>query len=132
MSGVCAGGPVAIDLFPNMVGIGVGALSDYSGSDGYVGGAEPGARYTFEGTHRYIDWWGSFGTANLINSPNWQAGPLLSYAWPAVIWRLDKSWALGAGFMYQKLSGDAADSPVVKDRGNANQFIGGLGLGYLW
>lgn len=247
-----AGGPIAVDIFPNLAGIGVGALSDYSGSNDYVGGAAPGVRYTFEGTRRYVDWWGAFGTANLINSPNWQAGPLLSYrfgrkdvkdpvvrlmhevdntleaggfvsyvhintqgvpwrarlavgslwdlgdvysgatvigwasfwlplsqtvfvglggglthagadfmnayygvtqadaaasglpafnagkgvknwyAWPAVIWKLDKSWALGAGLMYQRLAGDAADSPIVKDRGNANQFIGGIGLGYLW
>lgn len=33
-----AGGPVAIDIFPDMAGIGVGALSDCSGSNDCVGG----------------------------------------------------------------------------------------------
>jgi outer membrane scaffolding protein for murein synthesis (MipA/OmpV family) len=30
------------------------------------------------------------------------------------------------------VTGDAGDSPVVKDRGDANQWIGGVGLAYIW
>jgi outer membrane protein len=41
-------------------------------------------------------------------------------------------WFVGAGFMYQRLLDDAADSPIVDDRGTANQFSGGVGVGYTW
>ncbi len=39
---------------------------------------------------------------------------------------------VGAGLIYSRLLGDAADSPIVKDRGDANQFIFGIGSAYSW
>jgi MipA family protein len=33
---------------------------------------------------------------------------------------------------YSRLIGDAADSPIVKDRGDENQFFGGIGLSYTF
>ena len=39
---------------------------------------------------------------------------------------------IGAGVIYSRLLGDAADSPIVKDRGDANQFIFGIGSAYSW
>lgn len=60
------------------------------------------------------------------------AGLRQMYGWPAVIWQFHPSWAAGAGLFYQRLVGGAADSPIVKDRGSADQFTGGLGVGYLW
>ncbi len=38
----------------------------------------------------------------------------------------------GAGVFYSRLLGDAADSPVVADRGSANQWIAGAGVAYTW
>lgn len=46
--------------------------------------------------------------------------------------RFAPDWYIGAGFYYQRLVGDAADSPVVADRGSANQWYGGLGIAYSW
>jgi outer membrane protein len=60
------------------------------------------------------------------------AGLKSFYAYPAVIWQFHPSWAAGAGLFYQRLVGGASDSPIVKDRGSADQFTGGVGLGYLW
>jgi len=45
---------------------------------------------------------------------------------------LSPDWHLGAGVRYQRLLGDAKDSPVVDERGDANQWVFGVGLGYAW
>lgn len=249
---VRAQGMVPVDIFPNLVGIGVGVTPDYNGSDDNVFGFAPGVRYQFKDSHRFAEWWGIFGDINLINSPNWQFGPMLSfrfgredvdddvvdllpdvdntweagvfgsytylntqgipwrvrvgggvlwdvgnvydgynafgwaslwvplsrqvffglgggasygddkfmqtyygvtpagsaasglpvytagsgmknwYVWPALIWQFDKNWAAGVGAFYQRLINDATDSPVVSQRGTANQLTGGVGIGYLW
>jgi len=42
------------------------------------------------------------------------------------------AYSTGAGLFYQRLVGGAADSPIAKDRGSADQWIGGVGLGYIW
>jgi MipA family protein len=41
-------------------------------------------------------------------------------------------WLVGAGLMFMRLVGDAADSPIVDDRGTPNQLSGGLGVAYAW
>jgi outer membrane protein len=51
------------------------------------------------------------------------------YAWPAVIVRLSARWFAGTGAFYQRLTGDAADSPIVTERGSPNQWTG-VGVGY--
>ena len=45
---------------------------------------------------------------------------------------MSKTWHLGLGARYQGLQGDAKDSPVVDERGDSNQWIYGIGLGYAW
>ncbi len=52
-------------------------------------------------------------------------------AWPAVVWRLNESWAVGGGLAYTQILGDSADSPIVQ-RGSRNQLIGGIGIAYTW
>lgn len=52
-------------------------------------------------------------------------------AWPALVWRFRENWALGGGMAYTQLASDAANSPIVQ-RGSRNQFIGGLGIAYIW
>jgi len=45
---------------------------------------------------------------------------------------LSRSWHVGAGILYSRLLSEAADSPVVDDRGSANQILGGVGFVYSW
>jgi len=45
---------------------------------------------------------------------------------------ITKNWVAGTGVMYSRILGDAADSPVVDIRGDKDQLIYGLGLGYVW
>lgn len=44
---------------------------------------------------------------------------------------LSKEWVLGAGLRYGRITGDAADSPLVDQRGSENQVIGGIGVAYI-
>lgn len=46
--------------------------------------------------------------------------------------RLAKQWMVSTGARYEKLQGDAKDSPVVAARGNDTQWIYGVGLSYLY
>jgi len=43
---------------------------------------------------------------------------------------LRKGWALVAGGTYSRLFGRYADSPIVRDAGDRNQWLGGLGVAY--
>jgi len=61
-----------------------------------------------------------------------ESGVRQVYAWPAVIVRLSEHWFGGAGAFYQRLTGDAADSPIVTQRGDPNQWSAGVGVGYAW
>jgi len=54
------------------------------------------------------------------------------YAWPALVYQLTPSWYLGAAVFYQRMAGKAGDSPIVTERGDANQWTWGLGAGYAW
>jgi MipA family protein len=47
-----------------------------------------------------------------------------------VDYRFAKNWMLGTSVGFTRLIGDAADSPVTDDEGNANQFFGGVMIGY--
>jgi outer membrane protein len=48
------------------------------------------------------------------------------------IFSFSPNWHVGAGLVYSRLLGDAEDSPVVDDRGSANQLFAGVGLAYAW
>jgi outer membrane protein len=54
------------------------------------------------------------------------------YAWPALLVPLSPQWIVGAAAFYQRLTGDAAASPIVTQRGTPNQWTVGLGVGYAW
>lgn len=47
-------------------------------------------------------------------------------------YQISKHWALGGQVEYQRLLGDAADSPIVDEQGSRNQFVIGLGLNYTF
>lgn len=48
------------------------------------------------------------------------------------IFSFSENWHVGGGVIYTRLLGDAADSPVVDDRGSRDQFFAGLGVAYAW
>jgi len=50
----------------------------------------------------------------------------------AAVLHLSESWHLAAGVQWRPLLGDAADSPIVEERGEKNQWIYGLGAAYSW
>jgi outer membrane protein len=52
--------------------------------------------------------------------------------WAAALLHLSPQWHLGAGVMYSRLVGDAADSPLVSDEGSNNQWVYGVGTLYAW
>jgi outer membrane protein len=60
------------------------------------------------------------------------AGVRQAYAWPAIIVRLNRQWFAATGVFYQRLTGDAANSPIVTQRGDRNQWTAGGGIGYAW
>jgi outer membrane protein len=66
------------DLIPNFVGVGVGSTSQYSGSTHSVIGVLPGARYKFEGSERFVEWYGPLADVNVLDSREWQFGPALN------------------------------------------------------
>jgi outer membrane scaffolding protein for murein synthesis (MipA/OmpV family) len=46
--------------------------------------------------------------------------------------QVDPKWLVTVAGRYERLLGDAADSPVVKDRGDENQWIIGIAASYLF
>ncbi len=48
------------------------------------------------------------------------------------MWHLNQAWHIADGFDYKLLLGDAADSPVVDQRGDENQISAGVSLLYSW
>ncbi len=52
--------------------------------------------------------------------------------WLGMIWQFDKHWYGGALVYLQCLTNDAADSPIVTQRGTRNQLTYGAGIGYAW
>ena len=62
---------------------------------------------------------------------SYQAGAGLRDARAAAIFiqPISPEWAVGAGLLYARILGDAADSPVTRDR---NQLYGGIGIVRFW
>lgn len=48
------------------------------------------------------------------------------------IFYLNKNWLVSAGVRGSVLSGDPADSPIVDQRGDSTQWVGGIGVGYAF
>ena len=45
---------------------------------------------------------------------------------------LNPRWRIVGGTIYSRLVADAADSPVVAQRGSADQFTAGVGVASAW
>ena len=72
--------------------------------------------------------------ANASGLPAYTAGAGVRqfFAWPSIVIQLEEHWFAGAGGFYQRLTGDAAGSPIVTQRGDRNQWTVGAGIGYAW
>ncbi len=51
---------------------------------------------------------------------------------PVLVMHLSQHWHLAAGIRYSRLLSDAEDSPLVDDRGSADQLAAGVGVIYSW
>jgi outer membrane protein len=71
--------PFGIDNVPNIVGVGVGMLPDYQGSDDYMVGGAPFLKYTPEKTEYYALLIGPELYVNIINHPWLRFGPCVNY-----------------------------------------------------
>jgi outer membrane scaffolding protein for murein synthesis (MipA/OmpV family) len=65
-----------VESAPTMIGLGIGAVPQYPGSEDMEGAIAPIFRYTFSG-RRYVSWVGSQGSLNLLDSYNFRLGPAL-------------------------------------------------------
>lgn len=54
------------------------------------------------------------------------------YALPSVVFRIAPGWYGALGVYYARITGDAADSPIVAERGKRDQVTAGFGVGYTW
>jgi len=64
---------------PQVVGVGLGFVPDYEGSDDYQFAAAPQFRYTFAKQERYIQLLANELSVNVLNHPNWRFGPKAAY-----------------------------------------------------
>jgi outer membrane scaffolding protein for murein synthesis (MipA/OmpV family) len=53
-------------------------------------------------------------------------------SWLACVYQINTSWYAGALVYYQRLTGPAADSPIVSQRGTRNQLTFGAGVAYAF
>jgi len=60
---------------------------------------------------------------------NWKAGLLLNQS---VTGNLLHGFSIFGMSQYSRIVGDFKRSPIVAQRGSANQWIGALGLAYTW
>ena len=131
-------------------GVGGWALGDVSGVDGgWTAGLNAyamqpvapmvsiagGAAFTY-GSGNYMDeYFGVTASDSLASGlPVYTAGGGMRdvRGWVTAVVHLGPQWHVGAGVMYSRLVGDAADSPIVADRGSANQWVYGAGALYAW
>ena len=76
-----AAGMLELDLenVPTVLGVAVGALPDYRGSDDYTFGFAPMFRYTWTGQERYVQVLANELTINLLDDEMFRFGPLVNY-----------------------------------------------------
>jgi outer membrane protein len=125
------------------------ATHDVTGAhDGYVAGISASAwtptPFFLLGVNASVSWGsddytGAYFGVDAVDSgrsglPMFEAGEGLRDARIAAIALVPVTSRVivGAGVIYSRLLGDAADSPIVSDRGDANQFIFGIGSAYSW
>ena len=83
LSGLLAARPafpagIQVDVIPNFVGAGLGSTTEWMGSKERIWAIVPGGRVQLE-QNRFIEVYGPIVDVNLIDSPNWEFGPIVSY-----------------------------------------------------
>lgn len=94
-----------------------------------------GAAFTYASDNYMDEYFGVTGADALASGlPVYTAGGGVrdARAWVVAMVHLGPQRHVGAGVMYARLMGDAADSPLVSDRGSENQWIYGVGGLYAW
>jgi outer membrane protein len=133
-----------------MAGVSAWVLGDVSGVyNGWTGGLNAyvmqpaakmvtlagGAAFTY-GSGDYMDEYFGVTPADSLASglPVYTPGSGVRdvRGWAAAVLHLSLQWHLGAGVMYSRLVGDAADSPLVSEEGSKNQWVYGVGALYAW
>lgn len=133
-----------------MAGVGTWALGDASGTyNGWTAGLNAyamqpvakmvtvagGAAFTY-GSSNYMNEYFGVTPADSVASglPVYVPGGGVRdvRGWAAAILHLSPQWHLGAGAMYSRLVGNAADSPLVSQEGSNNQWVYGVGALYAW
>jgi outer membrane protein len=88
------------------------------------------------GSDNYTDTYFSVSSADSVRSglPVFAAssGVRDVRGWLLGMFHLSRKWHLAGGVLYSRLVGDAADSPIVSQRGSENQLVLGAGLIYGW
>src|SRR5262245_17813070 len=129
---------VTVDFIPNFLGVSAGSTTEWIGSKDRVAGVAPGGRIQFAG-QRFAELYGPTADVNVLDSPNWEFGPLLSYRFgrkdvkdPVVnsLPPIDGGWEAGAflGWHYTRTQGIpwhvrlgvAADTGVSGDATGSN------------
>src|SRR5262245_50779331 len=106
---------VTVDFIPTFFGLAVGATTQWTGSKAYVSGVVPGGLIQLSGG-RFAELYGPTADVNLLDSQNWEFGPLLSYRFgrkdvkdPVVnsLPPIDDGWEAGAflGWHYTQTQG---------------------------
>lgn len=136
------GGFIAYNLWENFE-IGANLLQDVAdGHDGYLVGLHVGYRILKENTMiglkaftTYVnnDYMEAYFSTNFYNIGSAQLRPydadegFKDVGLTCVIsYQINESWGATGVLGYTRLIGDAKDSPVVDDRGDANQLLGGI------
>ena len=68
------------DYAPHVIGLAVGTVPDYLGSDDNTVGVAPMLRYQFKDSQRFVVLLANELDVNLLNSSSWRAGPVLNYS----------------------------------------------------
>ena len=98
----------------NIAALAVGSIPEYSGSGDSEAGIAPAGRYYFSGL-RYAELLGPELSININDAEALQYGPRFQYR-----------------FGREDVDDDAQDSPIVDLRGDRDQRIYGIGMGYVW
>jgi outer membrane protein len=69
---------IQVDVIPNFIGAGLGVTTEWLGAKDKVAGIVPGGRAQLE-NNRFVEVYGPMADMNVLNSPNWEFGPFVSY-----------------------------------------------------
>ena len=107
------GGVIDIEIpkVRNYVGLAIGAVPDYMGSDDYTGGIAPAGLIKFGRSERYTKLIATEVSVNVLDNKNWAVGPVLNY-------RFERS--------------DVDDELVDRMRDIEGAFEGGLFAAWSW